>query len=157
MDNIVEGQIITKPDNQNKSEIITEKVTSISASEKKTDETDLKQFLFHPISVIVMMVLDWGGLLIEIPESFAPPLLLVSAIFIFAIAFTITYFLQINFGKDSPKEATNKALLSGILCAIPFPIMSTSIGAIILTMSGMNAVNEKGIDGLIEMFKKQTK
>jgi hypothetical protein len=115
----------------------------------------LKQYLFHPSTVLTMMALDWGGLLLEIPETFAPILLLITSLLIFIISFGLSYYFQRKFAGDSKNDAIIKSVLAGIICAIPYPIMTTGVGAVILTLSGVNAVGEKGIVGLIEMFKKR--
>jgi hypothetical protein len=131
-------------------------VEIVNPSTKVTKEnSDLKQFFFHPSTVLVMMGLDWGGLLLEIPQTLAPILLFLTAIFIFGVAFALSYHFQKNVAGDSKSNAVIKSLIAAAICAIPFPIMSTGIGTIILGLSGMNAIGEKGLPGLIEMFKKK--
>ena len=122
---------------------------------KTIESKELSQFLFHPTAVIIMLLLDWGGLVLEIPETIAPFTLLLSSVGIFLIAALTTYLLQINLGGDDKKQALSKSLFAGLICAIPYPLMSSVIGATILAMSGFNAIGKQGLGGLIEMFGKR--
>lgn len=122
---------------------------------KQITEETLKQYIFHPATVLVMLILDWGGLILEIPQTLAPILLIFTAFILFLIVAVISYNLQINLGADNKKDALIKAIIAGIICAIPYPIMTTGIGTIILTLSGFNALSSQGLPGLLEMFKKR--
>jgi hypothetical protein len=121
----------------------------------KDEKKELKLFVFHPLTVTLMMLLDFGGTVLEVPATLAPPLLILFAIIIFGVSFVLTYLLQINLTNDSRESTIKKALVAGIICAIPYPVMSTAVGTLILTLSGYNAISNQGLQGLIEMFKKR--
>lgn len=125
--------------------------TIVESSDSKT----LKQYFFHPTSIVVMTLLDWGGLLLEIPQTFAPFLFLFSSMGIFFISAFLTYRVQMQLSGDSKQDALKKAIFAGFICAIPYPIMSSSIGAIIIGLSGINALQVKGLGGLVSMFGKR--
>jgi hypothetical protein len=121
--------------------------------QEETKITENKIFLFHPTTIIVMFILDWGGFVFEIPQFFNPFTLFITFIALFSISGIASYFLQKHFAGEDTKTATLKAALAGLICAVPAPMMSGIVGSIILALSGFEAVKDKGIDGLIEMFK----
>lgn len=123
----------------------------------KTDQpakSDFTTFLFHPTSVITMYLMDWGGTLFEIPQILSPVSLVLTFVFIFGISTTGIYFLQRHFSGETKKDAIIKAIFGGVLCALPTPIMSTFVGTIVLALSGFDAIKDKGLVGIIDMFKK---
>lgn len=117
-------------------------------------QTTNKIFLFHPTAVIVLFLLDWGGFVFEIPQILSPVTLIISFIALFSISAVLVYVMQIQFAGEDKKTAMAKSILGGLICALPAPIMSTFVGTIVLALSGFDAIKDKGISGLIDMFKK---
>ena len=109
-------------------------------------------YFFHPLTIVVMLVLDWGGFFIEVPQIISPITLLFTFIVIFFIAAIFTYYIQITFTIESKKQTIIKSIIVGFICAIPTGIMSTLIGSIVLALSGFNSISIEGIPGLINMF-----
>jgi hypothetical protein len=116
-------------------------------------KNDFTIFLFHPTTVIVMFILDWGGFVLEIPQLLSPITLVLTFLAIFSISGLATYFLQMHFAGETKRTAIIKAMLAGLICAVPAPMMSTIVGTIVLALSGFDALKEKGLQGLVSMFE----
>jgi hypothetical protein len=114
-------------------------------------------FFFHPLAVIVMLLLDWGGFVFEVPQILSPLTLILTFSGIFISTTIITFFIQKYFTAESNKINIAKALVAGLVCAVPTGIMSTIIGSIILGLSGFNSLAIDGLPGLLNMFKKRDK
>lgn len=121
---------------------------------KTTKAIDNKIFLFHPTAVIVMYILDWGGFVFELPQIISPLTMFITFCIIFAISGLLIFFLQTNFAGENKKTAIMKAILAGLICAVPAPVMSTFVGTIVLALSGFDAIKDKGLAGIVDMFKK---
>ena len=123
---------------------------------KKNDKSkQLSLFVFHPTTVLVMLILDWGGLLIEIPATIGFFTLIFTAIIIFIITASISYYLQCKLTSEDHETSKRKAILAGIICALPYPMMSSAIGAMILALSGFDGLYKKGLPGILQMFEKR--
>jgi hypothetical protein len=116
---------------------------------------EVKTYLFHPTAVIILILLDWGGFLFEVPQIISPVTLIFTFILIFLVAFGLIYMLQQHFAGDSKKDAVMKGLLGGLICAVPAPVMASFIGSIILALSGFENIKQFGVEGLKKMFSKQ--
>jgi hypothetical protein len=112
-------------------------------------------YFFHPLSVIIMLVLDWGGFIISVPQVLSPITLVLTFIGIFVFTSVLTYYVQKEFTQDSKQLNIIKSLVAGLICAVPTGVMSTIIGSIILALSGFNSLAIDGLPGLINMFKKR--
>ncbi len=110
-------------------------------------------FLFHPTTIIIMFILDWGGFVLEVPQILSPITMIFTFLAIFAISGTATYFLQQHFAGENKRTALIKSALAALICAVPAPMMSSIVGTIILALSGFEALKEQGISGLISMFQ----
>ena len=120
-----------------------------------TDSKDTnKVFLFHPTAVIVLFILDWGGFVFEVPQILSPFTLVLTFIALFTISAVFIYFLQLHFAGEQKQTAIIKAVIGGLICAVPAPLMSTFVGTIILALSGFDAIKDQGLSGIINMFKK---
>lgn len=123
--------------------------------EKK--ENDIKVFLFHPTAIIVLILLDWGGFLFEVPQLWSFFTMLLTGLGIFAVSGGLIYILQRHFTLDDKRSALIKGILGGIICAIPAPVMASFVGSIILTLSGFENIKQFGFEGLMKMFDRQKK
>lgn len=110
--------------------------------------------LFHPTTVILLLILDWGGFILEIPQIISPFTLIVTFIGIFILTSILAYFLQRHFAGENKRTAILKGILAGLICAIPTGIMSSVIGSMILILSGGKALGNDGANGLLKMFEK---
>jgi len=138
----MEGEIVNNKDEK-----------ALSKDDK--NNSILKEYLFHPTTVALLVLLDWGGTFLEIPTTLAPMLLILTALSIFGISFFLTYNIQMKLAGDDRSKALKKGLIAGLLCAIPYPVMSSAFGLVILSLSGVNAIQNFGPEGLVEMFKKR--
>jgi len=111
-------------------------------------------FLFHPTTVIVLILLDWGGFVLEVPQVLSPLTLILTFTAIFICSSVLTFFLQKHFSEEDNRTAILKSLLAGIICAIPSGVMTTAVGSLILLLSGFEAISKQGIGGLLKMFQK---
>jgi hypothetical protein len=95
----------------------------------------------HPLSAIATVVLDWLWLVIEIPESVAPPvgtLLLVLTCFgLGALALLVVMLVQRNVAHDRWGAAFAKGLVMGIVAGVPFPVAGTAVGGVLLGWAGL--------------------
>jgi hypothetical protein len=112
-------------------------------------------YFFHPLSVVVMLLLDWGGFVLEIPQVISPLTLAITFLSIYLTTSIFTYLIQKHFTAESKKVIIIKSLVAGLICAVPTGIMSTIIGSIVLALSGFNSMAIDGLPGLVNMFKKR--
>ena len=113
-------------------------------------------YFFHPLAVVVMLVLDWGGFILEIPQTLSPLTLVATFLAIFISSTILTFLIQNYFTVESKKISLLKALVAGLICAVPTGVMSTIVGTVVLTLSGFNSLVIDGLPGLLNMFKKRT-
>jgi hypothetical protein len=118
------------------------------------DKPETNVFLFHPTAVIILFILDWGGFVLEIPQILTPLTLIFTSIFLFLVSSVFIYYLQIYFAGEIKHTAFLKAIIGGLICAVPAPLMSTFVGTIILALSGFDAIKNDGLEGIINMFKR---
>lgn len=127
---------------------------------EKKPAIEIKQipnlYFFHPLAVIIMLVLDWGGFILEVPQVLSPFTLVVTFLAIFIASSMLTFLIQNYFTVESKKVSLIKALVAGLICAIPTGVMATIVGTIVLTLSGFNSLVIDGLPGLLNMFKKRT-
>lgn len=122
---------------------------------EKEIKKEVKTYLFHPTAVIILILLDWGGFLFEVPQIISPLTLIFTFFVIYLISFFLIYSLQQHFAGDSKKDALMKGLLGGLICAVPAPVMASFIGSIILALSGFENIKQFGMEGIRKMFSKQ--
>jgi|GEM_PF-2652554 len=122
---------------------------------EKEIKKEVKTYLFHPTAVIILILLDWGGFLFEVPQIISPLTLIFTFFVIYLISFLLIYSLQQHFAGDSKKDALMKGLLGGLICAVPAPVMASFIGSIILALSGFENIKQFGMEGIRKMFSKQ--
>ena len=127
---------------------------------EKQPAIEIKQvpnlYFFHPLAVIVMLVLDWGGFILEVPQALSPFTLIATFLGIFLTSSVLTFLIQNYFTVESKKVSLLKALVAGLICAVPTGVMATIVGTIVLTLSGFNSLVIDGLPGLLNMFKKRT-
>ncbi len=112
-------------------------------------------FFFHPLTVVIILLLDWGGFVFEIPQILSPLTLIMTFSGIFILASVLTFYIQKYFSPENPRIMIVKAIIAGLICAVPTGIMSTIIGSVILALSGFNSLAIDGLPGLLNMFKKR--
>ena len=58
-------------------------------------------YFFHPLAVVVMLVLDWGGFILEIPQTLSPLTLVATFLAIFISSTILTFLIQNYFTVES--------------------------------------------------------
>jgi hypothetical protein len=93
--------------------------------------------LFHPLSAIVLIALDTLFSAPEVIVPFSIPLIMVLAFIscMISVTFTQHYMAQENWG-----ESLAKGFALGILAGVPYPILGTGAGIVILTWSGLKSL-----------------
>jgi hypothetical protein len=95
---------------------------------------DRKRTVFHPLSGLVILGVDWLAFGIDLPTEF------LFTPFVCLIAFSVTFWavasIQVRAGDDL-KHAYFKAFLGGAAAGVPFPVTGTIAGAAILLLSGL--------------------
>jgi hypothetical protein len=93
-----------------------------------------KRFML-PASGLVILGLDW--LLFSEDAATLGLALPLTSTFGFLAGTLATYHLQRRHAQDRPLAAVLKAILAGVLVAVPFPLAGTLAGAWILANSGL--------------------
>lgn len=105
----------------------------------------------HPLSALLVIVLDYlwtpieGGAVMTGVGIVAVPLLITV---IAALAATGVLLIQRFTAHDGWGTAFSKAFIMAVLAAIPFPIMSTVVGGVLLAWAGISALSG-GVAGLL--------
>ena len=97
--------------------------------------------LLLPASGLWILMLDW--LLFSsnaITAGLGTPIIIVLG---FVLGSAGTYFLQRRFAGDIPWKALLKAVFSGIVVGVPWPLAGTLIGGWVLFFSGLGNVKKK--------------
>ena len=97
----------------------------------------------HPLAVILVLVLDYAWTLVEGGATLTgvgliaePVLILVLAI----VAFIGVLLTQKSVAHDTFGAATAKAFVLAVVAAVPFPVMSTAVGSILLAWAGLSTL-----------------
>lgn len=100
------------------------------------------KFWLHPASGLLILGVDW---LFFAPEAMTGA---VAAIITSPLAFVIVtagvFLIQRQRNQDSFGGALLKALLGGIVAAIPTSIGGTILGTLVLVLSGLSSWNRRG-------------
>lgn len=100
-----------------------------------------KKFWLHPASGLLILAVDW---FFFAPEAMSGG---VGAIVTSPLAFLITtsgvFLIQRHRNKDSFGGAFLKALLGGLVAAIPTSIGGTILGTLVLVLSGLSSWNQR--------------
>lgn len=91
--------------------------------------------LLHPASGAGLLLLDWfifGGNAAS--AGAVTPLWLLAG---FVVTFAWVLFVQRRYARDAAWPAVVKAILSGILVGLPFPVAGSATGAWVLGASGL--------------------
>jgi hypothetical protein len=108
---------------------------------EETASPPRRKFWLHPASGLLVLGVDW---LFFAPEAvtFASAAIITSP-----LAFLITtagvFWIQRQKNGDSIGSAALKALLGGIVAAIPTSIAGTIFGTLVLTLSGLSNWNQR--------------
>lgn len=96
-----------------------------------------RRTFFHPLSGLVILGVDWLAFGIELPTKLL--LTPVVSLVAFAAVFLAVARIQRRDG-DGPKRAGLKALLGALAAGVPFPVVGTIVGAVILALSGLRGL-----------------
>jgi hypothetical protein len=111
---------------------------------QRYEETSLpprRKFWLHPASGLLILAVDWF--------FFAPEALTfeAAAILTSPLAFLVTtagvFWIQRRKNGDSFVSAALKALLGGVVAAIPTSIGGTILGTLVLVLSGLSNWNQR--------------
>lgn len=99
----------------------------------------------HPLSSIVTIVLDqfWG--VVEIGATLAVaalPALIPLILIIFVSCFVPVMLVQRYVDHDTWGEASAKASVMGIVACVPYPVIGTGVGALLLAWAGVHKVEQ---------------
>ncbi len=100
----------------------------------------------HPLAAIVVIVLDllWtpeeAGAAISIIGLTAEPFLILSVAF---VAFAAVLAIQRFIARDSWGISTAKALAMAVVAGVPFSVMGTPVGGVLLAWAGASFLGEK--------------
>lgn len=100
-----------------------------------------KKFWLHPASGLLILAVDW---FFFAPEAMTGE---IAAILTSPLAFLIVtagvFLIQRKRNGDSVSGAFLKALLGGIVAAIPTSIGGTILGTLVLVLSGLSSWNQR--------------
>ena len=100
-----------------------------------------KKYWLHPASGLLILGVDW---LFFAPEAMTGE---VAAIITSPLAFVIVtagvFLIQRRRNQDSVGSALLKALLGGLVAAIPTSIGGTILGTLVLVLSGLSSWNQR--------------
>lgn len=96
----------------------------------------------HPASGLLILALDWllfsGGIL---TLGLSTPLLLTGA----ALGTAGGVFgLQRRYAEDGRGAGLLKGMVGGLAVGLPLPVAGTGVGGLVLTLSGLNRLRERG-------------
>jgi len=104
-----------------------------------TDQIELRHPVppspIHPLAALSTIVLDN---LFNIPEIALPETWLITVPLIAATGFLTTMFVQRYLAKDSWGASVAKGLVMGIIAGVPFSVMGTASGGILLAWAGLH-------------------
>lgn len=99
--------------------------------------TDAQQrTFFHPASGALILALDWllfSGNVFSL--GLGTPALASAG---FALGLASVTVVQRRYGHDALGKSALKGLLAGVAVGVPLPIAGTAVGALILSLSGLN-------------------
>ena len=100
-----------------------------------------KEFWLHPASGLLILAVDW---LFFAPEVTTGALAtIITSPLAFVIVTAGVFLIQRSRNKDSFGRALLKALLGGIVAAIPTSIGGTILGTLVLVLSGLSSWNQR--------------
>lgn len=108
---------------------------------EETSAPPRRKFWLHPVSGLLILAVDW---FFFAPEAMTLEL---AAILTSPLAFLITtagvFWIQRKKNNDSFVSAALKALLGGVVAAIPTSIGGTILGTLVLVLSGLSSWNQR--------------
>jgi hypothetical protein len=99
-----------------------------------------KKFWLHPASGLLILGMDW---LLFAPEAATGLGVLVTVPLAFVTVTAGVFLIQRKRNHDSFGGAVLKALLGGVVAAIPTSIGGTILGTLILVLSGLSSWNQR--------------
>ena len=95
----------------------------------------------HPFSGVLVILIDW--IFFGAEAATVGLALPVSCLAAFTITTTGVYLAQKHLDGDGRGESAAKAFFAGLLAGAPFPIAGTIFGALVLSLSGLSALDWK--------------
>lgn len=100
----------------------------------------------HPLAALIMIVMDWlwglgeaGGTATVVGVVAVPVLMACTA----GTSFFATLFVQKFVARDGWGTAFAKAVVTGIIAGVPFPVAGTAFGAALLAWAGIGALGRR--------------
>lgn len=138
---IIEGEIVTVEPTDIRYGTAAD--TASTAIEPVKDERAIPAPPIHPLSAMATIALDalWGAVDTASTATVVGILLVPLLMFItFSMAFVSVLTVQKGIAKDGWLAAFGKAITMAILAGVPFPIMGTATGAILLGWAGISSL-----------------
>ena len=101
-----------------------------------------KQTLLHPYSGAAILGLDW--LLFSGNVLTAGASTVLTSVGGFFGAGIVVTLIQRRAGGDGWLRSLGKGLLAGVVVGVPFPIIGTFVGGVVLAVSGLDFVKKLG-------------
>lgn len=127
--------------------VIPEEVTPAASSAVATplppsDKAESSNFRLHPLSGLLLLVVDnifWG---VELATfELAMP---ISVVLSFLITGVGVVLVQRFMARDGLGASLAKAFFCAVLAGVPWSIMGTALGGVVLMASGLSAFNRRG-------------
>ena len=97
----------------------------------------------HPLSAFATIVVDWLWSMVEVPATLSVvglgallPIMLGS----FATCFVSVFLVQRFVSHDGWGESIAKGVVMGIAAGVPYPVIGTSFGGVILVWAGVHEI-----------------
>ncbi len=110
--------------------------------EDKAKNSKRSRINLHPFSGVIIIFLDmifWGANAVTLGLGTFPVALILLMITTVSVSS-----IQIFLDDDTYGEGVSKGVFSGVLTAMPTPIMGTGLGALVITLSGLSKFNFGG-------------
>jgi hypothetical protein len=105
--------------------------TEITPASKQPDRR-ISPAPVHPLSALVTIVLDGVFGMVEL----VPGAVLITSLGVGSLGFVSTMLIQRYLAKDEWGPAVAKGFMLGIFAGVPFPIMGTAVGVVLLGWAG---------------------
>ena len=97
----------------------------------------------HPLSAFITIVIDWFWSMVEVPATLSTvglvallPIMLVSM----AMCFVSVLLVQRFVSRDDWGASLAKGVAMGIAAGVPYPVLGTSFGTVLLAWAGIHGI-----------------